>query len=138
MRLSGLVGDCWGTDLSLQGSLVVELPQGAVVRSTYEVAGGGQVVDLGEESITSTASTSTEVPYDDDIWFGPRWVPSFPFTYFQRTAVTVEGVEVYAQLLEATCTAEGAGAVIMLSETFGPGSSGPGDPSDEMAPRFAG
>ncbi len=138
MRLSGLSGICWDADISIEGSLAVELPEGAVVVSTYAVAGGGQDLHLGEESITSTASTSTEIPYQDDIWFGSRWVPSFPYTYVQRTVVTIDGVEVYAQLLEATCVERGGDAVVLLSETFGPGPHQPDDPSDEMAPRFAG
>lgn len=139
VRLSDVTGFCWSTDLSLDGSLQVSLPEGATVRSTYEVAGGGQTIDLGEESVTASATTSSTVPYSDEIWFGPRWVEVYPYTYFQRTVVTVDGVDVYAQVLEATCTADGADAEIVLSESFGP--DGP-DPSDggttPLEPRFVG
>lgn len=95
--------------------------------------------------MTATAAATHVLPFRDDVRFGPRWSGGFPFTYRQQATVVVDDALAYTQVVEATCEAPGAPAVVASSEGVGPTPPAPGDPGaepggpgDPVPPRFAG
>lgn len=125
MRWVDVSGTCWTDSLDLQGSIRTELPAGADVRFSYDVANASGVADLGDAAVPATAPSHSTTPYVDGIWFGSRWVEGFPYTYVQDASTRLDGVEVFGQTLTALCTAPGAAAIITVTERPVPVPPGP-------------
>jgi len=135
--LESISGTCGEASVRLTGDLSLSLPAGSTVTNRYSVTSTDQHLDLGSADTTATATVATTIPFADDVFFGPRWVPAFPFTYTMATDVRVDTAVVSTQVLTAVCTAAGEPSSVTIIDGPVPGAPNP-DAIPLLVPSFTG
>ena len=140
--LADLQGVCGSASIGLDGRLQLDVDAGMAQRRTETVVSGGESVVIGESLVEATAPVTTTIAYLDDVFFGPTWTGSLPFTYTIHTEVLVEGSSVWWQTVEASCTVAGGEPTFTYDEGVvpapAPQPTTPGPDGPVVPPRFPG
>ncbi|MCD9625223.1 hypothetical protein [Rhabdothermincola salaria] len=142
--LAELQGVCGSASIGLDGQLQLDVDAGMAQRRTETVTSGGQQVVVGESLVEATAPVATTIAYLDDVFFGPTWTGSLPFTYTIHTEVLVDGAAVWWQTVDAACTVAGGEPTFTYDEGVvpapapAPQPTTPGPSGPVVTPRFTG
>lgn len=119
--LSDVAGEgCRSDGLDVDATLSLDTPAGAEVTSTWIVSNDAHSSELGSVTTPVEGPTAVSTPYIDGLNFGGTWAHGLPFAYEIRHTVHLGGERTYEQVVELTCTTEGASAVVQIDEVFGP------------------